>query len=109
MYGKWGYADVSGRIVIQPQFFWAHHFSEGLAIVETNDRKYGYIDKTGTIVIKPQFDKAEDFVGGIARVEFGQFVARMPCLGEICVTSFIWESEMGYIDMTGKFIWKPTK
>jgi hypothetical protein len=107
---NWGYADLSGRIVIQPQFSWANHFSEGLAAIHTNERKYGYIDKTGTIVIKPQFDKAGDFIGGIARVEFGQFVSTSPpCAGQICVQSYMWDSEMGYIDKAGKFIWKPTK
>lgn len=107
---KWGYADLSGRIVIQPQFAWANHFSEGLAVIRMNDRKLGYIDTTGTVVIKAQFDRADDFIGGIARVEFGRFISRYPpCAAEVCIESFLWDSEMGYIDRTGKFIWKPTK
>ena len=111
LYWKWGYADVSGRIVIQPQFYWANHFSEGLAVIHTKERKYGYIDKTGTIVIKAQFDKADDFIGSIARVEFGQWLSRYPpCRPEaLCVQSFYWDGEMGYIDKTGQYIWKPTK
>src|SRR5688572_14516974 len=108
-WSKWGYADLSGKIVIHPQFVWAQHFSEGLAVVQMSDRKFGYADKTGAAVIKAQFDRADDFIGGIARVQFGRFVSRYPCSGEICIESFVWESEMGYIDKTGKFIWKPTK
>jgi hypothetical protein len=106
-WSKWGYADVSGRIVIQPQFAWAQHFSEGLAVIKMNDR-FGYADKTGTVVIKAQFDHADDFIGGIARVQFGGFVCRYPCAGGF-TASVVWDSEMGYIDRTGKFIWKPTK
>lgn len=64
---------------------------------------------SGAVVIKAQFDRADDFIGGIARVQFGRFVSRYPCSGEICIESFAWDSEMGYIDKTGKFIWKPTK
>lgn len=108
-WSKWGYADLSGRIVIHPQFTWAQHFSEGLAVVKVNNGKLGYVDKTGTVVIRAQFDQADDFIGGVARVQFGQFVSMSPCTGQFCPGSFIWDSEMGYIDKTGKFIWKPTK
>ena len=106
---KWGFADLSGRIVIEPQFAWAGDFSEGLAVVKTNGGKMGYVDKTGTVVIEAKFDEASDFVGGIARVQFGRLVARDLCEGPVCPASFAWDSEMGYIDKTGQFIWKPTK
>jgi WG repeat protein len=108
-WAKWGYADLSGRIVIPPQFAWAQHFSEGLAVIKMSGEKFGYIDKTGTVVIKAEFDRAHDFIGGIARVEFGRWISRSPCSGEFCPQSFGWDSEMGYIDRTGRFIWKPTK
>ena len=64
---KWGYIDLQGKIVINPQFTTANYFNEGLALVSTGD-KYGYIDKTGKYVINPSFIKATDFSEGVAFV-----------------------------------------
>lgn len=47
--GKRGYIDKTGKIVINPQFDDARHFTEGLASVNIGD-KWGYIDKAGKIV-----------------------------------------------------------
>jgi hypothetical protein len=52
-----------------------------------------YIDKTGKIVIQPKFDAAEDFSSGLAQVRIGD-----------------WETgKYGYIDKTGKYVWKPSR
>ena len=64
---KYGYYDINGKEVIQPQFDGASGFSEGLAKVKLAG-KYGYIDKTGQITIPPQFDYADDFSEGLAVV-----------------------------------------
>lgn len=89
--------------------FWAiQSLFIALPALQMNDRKSGYADKTGTVVIKAQFDRADDFIGGIPRVQFGR-LSRYPCAGEVGIESFVWDSEMGYIDKSGKFIWKPTK
>lgn len=64
---NWGYMDKIGKIVIEPQFFIAHDFHEGLAAVKMD--KYGFIDKTGQMVIKEQFDYVEDFSEGLAAVQ----------------------------------------
>lgn len=64
---KWGYIDLQGKIVINPQFTTANYFNEGLALVSTGD-KYGYIDKTGKYVINPSFIKATDFSEDVAFV-----------------------------------------
>ena len=64
--GKWGYADQSGHIVIQPQFTGAKPFSEGLALVWTGGApltdpvvtsfvKMGYINPTGHWVIHSRY------------------------------------------------------
>lgn len=91
--GKWGYIDKEGKFVIAPQFQLACNFSEGLAVVST-DQEAGYIDKTGKMVIEPQFGNALSFNGGLAKVmTYGE--------GSLIGT--------GYIDRTGKYIWKPTK
>ncbi len=46
--GKWGFIDVSGKYVIQPQFTSASPFKDGLAQVGLAD----YINKTGEYVYK---------------------------------------------------------
>jgi hypothetical protein len=51
-------------VVIQPQYSWVGHFSNGMARFSTNGEsagKWGYIERTGQTVIPPQFDSAEDF------------------------------------------------
>lgn len=46
---KWGYIDVSGKIVIEPQFRAAFPFLNDRAIVKTGDNKYCLIDLSGNI------------------------------------------------------------
>ncbi len=46
----------------------AHNFSEGLALVCTDDLKYGYVDCHGEMVIKPVYDVAYDFSERVAIV-----------------------------------------
>lgn len=79
--GKYGYADVSGIIVIKPQFSVANEFSDGMAAVMVND-KWGFIDESGKIVIPPKYDEVERFSHGLAAVSI----------------SWSW----GFIDKTGK-------
>ncbi|HRH44102.1 MAG TPA: WG repeat-containing protein [Pyrinomonadaceae bacterium] len=82
--GKWGYIDKTGKIVIEPQFYWVEEFSEGLAAFETEDGKHGYIDETGKIVIEAKLDRAEPFSEGLAPV----------------AVNFEW----GFMDKTGKIV-----
>ncbi len=56
----YGYVDLSGEWVIDPQFDFAQPFAEGLAVVSI-DEKYGYVDRSGELVIAPRFDFAESF------------------------------------------------
>ena len=72
--GMWGFIDVSGQVVIQPQFERAWPFSEERALVQSGDR-YGFIDPTGALVIPAEFTDAWFFSGGLAPVEKdGQWV-----------------------------------
>ena len=72
--GKWGYADASGKWIIDPIFDRVEDFSEDLAAVEING-KCGYIDATGDFVIEPVFDSAYSFDGGVsfASDEYGMY------------------------------------
>ena len=65
--GLYGYIDQTGRIVIEPRFFAAGQFSEGLAAVRLKGT-YGYIDPKGSFVIPPRFDIGLPFQNGVAKV-----------------------------------------
>jgi hypothetical protein len=100
--GKWGYVNHSGRTVVAAVFSIAHSFSEGLAAVQINNR-WGYIDQSGKLAVAPRFDQANAFKNSVAVVYSGVcFVTeRTPKNAAPC--------RFGYIDPTGKYIWKPTK
>jgi hypothetical protein len=93
--GRWGFADTTGTVVIQPQFGNAGDFQEGLAPacagkcrgLQVNGR-WGYIDRTGGWKIMPRFSAAEPFYQGVARVEI--------------------DGKQGYIDKKGKFLFAPS-
>ncbi|MFN8295791.1 MAG: WG repeat-containing protein [Chitinophagales bacterium] len=85
--GKYGFKDKAGKIVRQPNFFYAAKFSEGLSNVglgkTADDVKFGYIDATGKIVIPFIYFETADFSEGLAGV-----------LRE--------DGKWGFIDKTGK-------
>lgn len=92
---KWGYVDKTGAMAIPLQFDSASLFKEGLAVVSIGD-KYGYIDESGKFAINPQFDLANDFEDGVASVWLRSNGS-----------DFL--STMGYIDKSGKYIWRPSR
>ena len=55
-----GYINISGEIVIAPQFNSAQQFSEGLAAVSKNGM-WGYIDTRGNLIIPYSYSKAGNF------------------------------------------------
>lgn len=66
--GKLGFADETGRTVIPCQWISAEPFSEGLALVQNNDKLYGFIDKMGEEIIPCKWYMATSFHEGRARV-----------------------------------------
>lgn len=107
---KRGYIDRAGKIIIEPQFAGADYFSEGLAVVATDDNGYaeGYINETGEIVIRPQFDKAVAFSEGLALVGFDLSKREVKVGGQTYYTRSIHPAyKWGYIDKTGKYIVEP--
>lgn len=52
--GKWGYADMEGKVVIEPQYEAAKSFSNGVAAV-CIDGKWGYINTKAQVVVNAQF------------------------------------------------------
>lgn len=83
---KFGFVDTTGRILVEPQFSVAGHFSEGLAWVGNEvrrrasplnsagltfavDGRYGFVDRTGRIVIPMRFNqRLGNFSEGLAEV-----------------------------------------
>ena len=66
---RYGYVDVKGNIIVQPEYETAGSFSEGLAYVAkkiAGSRKYGYIDHSGKLVIDFRFSVATTFHEGLA-------------------------------------------
>lgn len=68
----YGFKDIDGEIIIEPQYYFAHDFSEGLAFVwgvEGREDQTGFIDLTGNLVIPlPTAHTAGDFSEGFAHV-----------------------------------------
>lgn len=86
---KWGFINTSGTMVIPAKFEKAASFSEGLAKVRI-DGKYGFIDKSGDWAIQPKYENVSNFKNGIASV-------------------YQKNERMGYINQTGKFVWRADK
>jgi hypothetical protein len=81
---RFGYMDLLGNLIIEPQFRQAESFSEGLAPVQFGDQ-YGYIDRTGKFVIDPQFEAAEPFRNGLARITLGGKTGYINHAGQIVI------------------------
>ena len=63
--GKFGFADTSGQIVIDPQYDAVGAFSEGLAPVRMGG-EWGYLDTANNILIHPSFEEVGHFSEGLA-------------------------------------------
>ena len=64
---KYGFIDISGKFVVQPNFRDAEDFSEGLATFAIKDKvgyKFGFLDPSGNTIIAPQFEHVFDFRKG---------------------------------------------
>lgn len=67
---KFGYFNLEGKIIINPQFSVATAFREGLALVKTSGEKgkWGFIDKNGKFVINAIYKEATVFQEDLAWV-----------------------------------------
>jgi WG containing repeat len=96
----WGYMDITGKTMIQPQFSQADYFKDGLAKVKTRDL-WGYINRAGKMVVKPQFNEGDyvaNYSNGLIRISKGR-------LG----SNGIFEWDVSYLDRNGKPVWPPGK
>jgi len=84
---KWGFCDLSGKIVIPCKYTLVLFFKEGLAAVKYNG-KWGYVDSKGQAAISFRYNGAKDFSEGLAAVKSG--------------------NKWGYINKKGSLIIKPS-
>ena len=88
---RYGYSNVLGEMVIEPQFALAGEFTEGMAPVSYDGRTTGYINQIGELVIEPRFSYAGNFAQGLALVGVPGVDADAPFLTT-------------YIDRIGRFV-----
>lgn len=83
----YGYVNMRGNVVIEPQFEDAGDFAaNGLARVATGPAKYGYVDARGKLIIQPQFQSAQDFAAnGLARIKQNNRFGFVNARGDIVV------------------------
>jgi hypothetical protein len=84
----YGYVNILGEFVVEPQFSRADHFSEGRAVVSIDGETFGYLDQTGQMAVEPQFSYAGPFSTGLAVVNLARPGSN--------------EAEMAYIDRAGQ-------
>jgi len=91
---KYGYADESGKVVVEGRFDDATPFSDGLAAVRVGGPeggRWGYVDGTGGFVVEPQFAGASFFSEGLAAVTVDDF----------------FDGKQGYINREGAMVIEP--
>jgi len=65
---KYGFADSTGKVSIEPIYNEVEDFKEGFALIQKNNL-YGYINKAGRVKIDFQFDEASSFSQQVAIVQ----------------------------------------
>jgi len=117
------YIDVSGKVVIPPQFLAGGEFAEGLAPVQAQTPegvRWGFIDKQGKMVIPAKYTNAGPFAEGLAPVQLlsGKWgfidakntMALAPQWDQAAAFSYglsqVWTGDkFGYIGKDGKYVW----
>ena len=90
---RWGFMDKRGRTVIQPKFWWAMDFEDGLAPIEV-DSAWGYIDRSGKFIVPPIYTDIKYLPLFEENLKYG---------ASFDVNTYKW----GYIDKSGKTVIPP--
>ncbi|MFA4985244.1 MAG: WG repeat-containing protein [Candidatus Brocadiia bacterium] len=61
--GRWGFIDLTGKIVVETDFDRVESFKNGFAAVKING-KWGLVRKNGTYLAEPIYDEEPLFAGG---------------------------------------------
>ncbi|MBI3511908.1 MAG: WG repeat-containing protein [Bacteroidetes bacterium] len=105
-YGKYGFIDTTGKIIISPVYDEVMTFSNGFAAVR-NGTKWGFVDHTGKEIIPLHYTSVGSFSKeGLARAAVFPNEADMgPPKNGMSYEEY--EPYAGYIDKTGKWVIKP--
>jgi len=110
---KFGYIDLTGKFVIEPQFDYGYPFCGGLALVSKGEF-LGYIDRSGKVVIDLKKDCNEDLPTGIKRGRCptrraGELFVDEESEGLIAVSDgrYGFGSKYGFNDTRGRIVIKP--
>ena len=63
---KWGFVDLQGKYLINPQFSEVFPFSCGASLIRNSEGKYGFIDEEGKFIINPTYKEASPFYEDLA-------------------------------------------
>ncbi|HHH76727.1 MAG TPA: WG repeat-containing protein [Phycisphaerae bacterium] len=121
----YGFIDLTGKVVIKPQFTRFKPFSQGLAVVcrktEKLRRSWAVIDKRGKVIFAGQKHEINSFSDGLALVRTvgyidtsGKVVLKLEDIKADWVGPFSQglarakvDGKYGYVDKTGKMVIKP--
>lgn len=83
---KWGFINLYGNLVIDPQFDSAGSFSEGLAFIKKGDKKF-YINESGQTILelKPDVEVGGLFKEGLALIRINKRYGFINQRGEIAI------------------------
>jgi len=87
--GKWGFIDLSGKVVVPLIYDHVYPFSDGLAIVKINGR-HGAINQSGEVIVPYIYDYVTTFSNGLAMVELNRKYGMINKSGKI-VTPIIYD------------------
>ncbi|MBP6532330.1 MAG: WG repeat-containing protein [Bacteroidia bacterium] len=114
---KWGYADMTGKMKIQPKYDMVESFNNGIAKVKSKGF-FGVIDSTGASVIETIYDNVipqENYLSVVKESKFGALSKNatliLPCayrsidlIGNRILRG-VNENRLIYVELSGKIIY----
>ncbi|GHU74269.1 hypothetical protein FACS189450_14900 [Spirochaetia bacterium] len=58
---RWGFINLSNRVIIPPLFYGVGRFYKGIAPVSKDGEKFGIIDKEGKYILDEQYESIQSF------------------------------------------------
>ena len=63
--GYFGYMDINEKVIIEPQFWLAYRFVEGVAVVSLDGKHYGLINKKKEYIVPPNYKRLSTMSNGL--------------------------------------------
>jgi len=101
--GKYGLADTTGTILVQPIYNYLTYFSDnGLALTKKHE-KFGYINEEGIVSIDFEFENAKGFKHGLAGVKVNGKWGFINKMGNIIIQPKFDRIEHQFAPISAKF------